>query len=87
MSEARTILLNDKQIEQRINRIAYQIFEDNAMEKEIILAGIVKNGFQLCEKIASVIRGISQLNIVMDGKHIVIVQVKIQIHKFQRTHI
>ena len=65
MNESRTILLNDKQVEQRINRIAYQIFEDNAMEREIVLAGIVKNGFQLCEKIASVIRSISPLNILM----------------------
>ena len=32
MNETRTLLLNGKQVEQRISRLAYQIYEDNAME-------------------------------------------------------
>ena len=65
MNETRTLLLNGKQVEQRISRLAYQIYEDNAMETEIILAGIVKSGYQLCEKIASNIRTISPLNVIL----------------------
>lgn len=47
----KTLLLNKKQIEQRINRIAYQIYEDNFEEKEIFIVGIVKSGYVLAEKI------------------------------------
>lgn len=47
----KTLLLNKKQIGQRINRIAYQIYEDNFEEKEIFIVGIVKSGYVLAEKI------------------------------------
>jgi len=63
MNEARTLLLNEKQVMHRIDRLAYQIYEDNSSEKEIILAGIMKSGFQLCEKIAASLVKISPLNV------------------------
>lgn len=44
-------ILNSKQIDQRINRIAYQIYEDNFEEKEIILAGIAQSGFVLAQRV------------------------------------
>lgn len=47
----KTLLLTKKQIEQRINRIAYQIYEDNFEEKEIFIIGIVKSGYVLAERI------------------------------------
>ncbi|CAN5540819.1 phosphoribosyltransferase domain-containing protein [soil metagenome] len=40
-----TLVLNSRQIDQRINRIAYQIYEDNSSEAEILLAGIAKSGY------------------------------------------
>ena len=40
-----TIVLNNKQIQQRINRIAYQIYEDNFEESEIYIVGIARGGF------------------------------------------
>ena len=69
MNESRTLLLNDKQIRQKINRLAYQVYEDNLSEKEIILAGIMKSGFQLCEIIAS-ITTISPLKVIIAEVHI-----------------
>ena len=51
MDKARTLLLNDHQIRQRINRIAYQVYEDNFDEKEIVIIGIWQNGFLLAEKL------------------------------------
>ncbi len=51
MNRTRTLLLNSHQISQRINRIAYQIYEDNFDEKEIIIIGIWQNGYLLAEKI------------------------------------
>jgi pyrimidine operon attenuation protein/uracil phosphoribosyltransferase len=53
---AKTLILNNKQIEQKINRIAYEIYENNYGEKEIIIAGIVGNGYTLAEKINTVIK-------------------------------
>ena len=44
-------ILNQEQIKHKIRRIAYQIYESNIEEKEVIIAGIVKNGFELARKI------------------------------------
>lgn len=63
MPSSKTKILSNRQIEQRINRIAYQIYESNYNEKEIIIAGIASNGFVLAERIASQLRKISSLNI------------------------
>ena len=46
-----SVILNSQQIEQRINRIAYQIYEDNFEEKEIIFAGIVRSGYILAQRV------------------------------------
>jgi pyrimidine operon attenuation protein/uracil phosphoribosyltransferase len=59
------LLLNKVQIEQRINRIAFQIYEDCYNEKEIIMAGIRNNGFLLAEKIRNVLQRISPLKILL----------------------
>ena len=57
----KTLLLNKKQIEQRINRIAYQIYEDNFEEKEIFIVGILKSGFTLAEKIEAALHKICDI--------------------------
>ena len=45
MQRNSTLLLNSLQINQKVNRIAYQIFEDNFNESELIIAGIANSGF------------------------------------------
>ncbi|MFY8188488.1 MAG: phosphoribosyltransferase family protein [Flavobacterium sp.] len=45
------IILNHQQIEHKITRIAYQIYETFVDEDEIILAGIASNGYKLAEEI------------------------------------
>ena len=57
----KTLLLNKKQIEQRINRIAYQIYEDNFEEKEIFIVGILKSGYTLAEKIEKALNNICDI--------------------------
>jgi pyrimidine operon attenuation protein/uracil phosphoribosyltransferase len=59
----KTLILNSKQISQKINRIAYEIYENNYDEKEIVIAGIAKNGFLLAGMIADVLREISKLKV------------------------
>ncbi len=70
MEDSRTLLLDEKQVMRRIDRLAYQIYEDNSSVKEIILAGIMKSGFQLCEKIAESLRKISPLKVITAEVHI-----------------
>jgi pyrimidine operon attenuation protein/uracil phosphoribosyltransferase len=65
--------MNSKQIKIRdktailysIKRIAYQIYENNETEKELILAGIEKNGFLFAEKICKDIQLISSIKIIL----------------------
>jgi pyrimidine operon attenuation protein/uracil phosphoribosyltransferase len=49
MSSVQTVVLNATQVNQKIDRLAFQIHENHYNEKEIILAGIVGNGFKLAE--------------------------------------
>lgn len=46
-----TLLLNHEQINQKINRMAYQLYEHYFEEDEIILAGISQRGTVLAQKI------------------------------------
>jgi pyrimidine operon attenuation protein/uracil phosphoribosyltransferase len=57
----KTLILDSRQISQKINRIAYQIYENNFEEKEIVIAGIAPRGYILAEKIAYVLMDISSI--------------------------
>lgn len=52
------LVLTEKQIRQRIERIAFQIYEDNLNEKELILAGIANKGFVFAKALESVLKNI-----------------------------
>lgn len=58
-------ILNKKEIEQKILRIAYQIYETLDDDEELILAGISKNGFVLAQKIGQSLAEISKTNITL----------------------
>tara|TARA_B110000003_G_scaffold53347_1_gene53138 strand:+ start:90384 stop:90884 length:501 start_codon:yes stop_codon:yes gene_type:complete len=60
-----TIILNQIQINQKIKRIAYQIYESNSLEKEVIIAGIEGNGIYFAEQLAKSLKQISSLNIIL----------------------
>lgn len=62
MSESNLILDHHK-IDQKINRIAYQIFEDNYDQDEIIMAGIAKNGFLFAEILKERLEAISDIKV------------------------
>ena len=63
MKSVSKVLLNPEQTAQRINRLAYQIYEDNVEEKEIYLAGILNNGWLLAEKLAVVLEQIAAFKV------------------------
>nr|WP_299384067.1 phosphoribosyltransferase family protein [Allomuricauda sp.] len=58
-------ILSHDQIQHKVKRIAYQIYEANVNEKEIIVAGIVGGGLDLAKKIAAVLRKITDAEIVL----------------------
>lgn len=64
------IILNSQQIEQRINRIAYQIYEDNFEEKEIIIAGIARSGFLLAQRVKAAFEKICSIKTQLIELHI-----------------
>lgn len=57
----KTLILNSKQIDQKINRIAYEIYENNNSEKEIIIAGISDNGYIFAKRLSDVVQKISPI--------------------------
>lgn len=61
----KTLLLNSKQIDQKLNRLAFQIYEDNYSSGHIILAGIINNGFELAKKLAAKIAEISPIDVTL----------------------
>lgn len=64
------IILTHQEIQHKIKRISYQIFETFVDEKEIIIAGISKSGYVLAEKIAAELKNISDLKVVLCEVHI-----------------
>jgi pyrimidine operon attenuation protein/uracil phosphoribosyltransferase len=60
---SQNIILNNEQINHKLRRIAYQIYENNAHEKELILAGITGNGYYLTQKLSKQLKKISDLDI------------------------
>ena len=59
------IILNNIQIEQKAKRIAYQIYESNHKEKEVIIAGIANNGYFFAEKLTQILKEICNLKITL----------------------
>lgn len=56
-------VLNDRQIQQKIRRLAIEVLENNFEEGEIILAGINNNGMQFTKLLARQIKRISSIDV------------------------
>ncbi|WP_037319889.1 phosphoribosyltransferase family protein [Salegentibacter sp. Hel_I_6] len=59
----RVLILNHEEIQHKIKRIAYQVYESNIDEHEIILAGIANKGFQLATHLKAAVEKISPLKV------------------------
>jgi pyrimidine operon attenuation protein / uracil phosphoribosyltransferase len=55
MSAKKLLILTQQQIQQKIDRMAYQILEDNYDEEEIIIAGILPRGNHIAARIKKVL--------------------------------
>ena len=65
MQEVNTVILDKKEIAHKIKRIAYQIYETNVEEKEVVIAGIMNNGFILAKKIKVELEKISPIKVLL----------------------
>jgi len=59
------IILTHQEIEHKIKRIAYQIYETFSEENEIIIAGIANNGFTFAKKLSAVLEKISPIKVIL----------------------
>ncbi|MEE2931543.1 MAG: phosphoribosyltransferase family protein [Bacteroidota bacterium] len=58
-------ILNKTQVEQKLNRLAWQIYENNLEEEYIVIIGIEKRGVILARKIMKYLKEISSLKITL----------------------
>lgn len=63
MAMEKTRILTDKQIGQKITRIAFQIVEDHYLEKELVMIGISGRGQTIAERLSETIAFNSGLRI------------------------
>ncbi len=84
-------ILSNQQIQHKIRRIAYQIYETNVNEDKIVLAGIAGGGLEFAKKIQRVLRKITEAEIVlckvqMDKKNPLVSGVKTSIPEEDYTN-
>lgn len=58
-------ILNTVEIQQKLNRLAYQVYENNYDESSLLIAGIEGNGFKMAGMLAEKLKQISSLKIVL----------------------
>jgi pyrimidine operon attenuation protein/uracil phosphoribosyltransferase len=63
MSDRKVLVLNHQQIQQKIDRMAYQVLEDNLDEEEIIIAGILPRGNFVAERLKAVLDNIAPFKV------------------------
>ncbi len=73
MTSTKHVILNHQEIQHKIKRIAYQIYESNINNSTVILAGIDTNGYVLAKKLKLYLDKISDIKstlckVVIDKK-------------------
>ena len=62
---SRTQILSAKQIQQKLNRMAWELYEANYKESNIVIAGIIGNGYVIAERLKTIIEEISSINVIL----------------------
>ena len=63
MTKEPTLILNAKQINQKLIRMAHEIHENHYKEKELVLIGIEGRGSQLTQRLCKLLSEISELSL------------------------
>lgn len=70
------LILTDAQVRQKIKRIAFEVFENNFQEKEIILAGVLDQGYELAQLLKKELEDIAPFQVLL---------IKVKLDKFAPT--
>lgn len=65
MPNQRNVILDETAVQRKLERIAYEIFENNYVAKELMLIGIRENGFRLAQRLKEHLENISKLNVTV----------------------
>jgi pyrimidine operon attenuation protein/uracil phosphoribosyltransferase len=60
---AKLKILDTRQIQQKLNRLAFEVYENNFEEKELLVVGIEGNGYKVAKEIALRLEQISKKKI------------------------
>jgi pyrimidine operon attenuation protein/uracil phosphoribosyltransferase len=63
MKNLRTLILTPQEIELKLQRMAYQIWEQNANQTELVMVGIAENGSVLARILADKLAAISPIQV------------------------
>jgi pyrimidine operon attenuation protein/uracil phosphoribosyltransferase len=65
MVTEKTLILTAKQVQQKIKRIAVEIYEHNFSEKSIVMAGIDGQGYIFAQQLTKEVQKISPLEVIL----------------------
>jgi pyrimidine operon attenuation protein/uracil phosphoribosyltransferase len=65
MQEVKDLILDKNQIHQKVKRIAFEIFENNITEKELIIAGIPAEGYKLAKMLVEELSKITPFKLTL----------------------
>jgi pyrimidine operon attenuation protein/uracil phosphoribosyltransferase len=77
MVSEKTLILDERQVQQKIKRMAFEIYEHNFNEKNIVVAGIEGQGYILAKLLTKQVQQISPLEVIL---------VKVSLDKIAPTH-
>lgn len=80
VTEAPQKILSLLQIDQKIKRMAYEVYERNFTEKEIVVAGIVGEGYEFAKRLTAEIMRISPLKVKL-------IELRFDVHAPKQSHI
>lgn len=63
MSIERSLVLDHDKVQRKLRRIAFQLYEENCQEQELVLVGIAPRGAQLAKRLRALLQEISPLQV------------------------
>lgn len=61
----RNLILNKEQIVQKVKRIAYEVYEQNYKEKEMVIAGLDPMGYQFAQLLGKELEALSPIKVTL----------------------
>ncbi len=65
MSDTATLVLDHERIAQKIKRMAFQIYEYNHKEKEVVIVAVERKGVKMAERLIPLLREVADFNITL----------------------